>query len=645
MPTTKEYGFWRCPVDVSDLFAKPSSPQFLEYRAGSCFWVESRADEGGRTVVVRRDGTGKETTLTPAEFNVRTRVHEYGGKCFTVGERSLYFFNDGDRKLYEQRLDSPNEPAALTHGDAECYGLSDLCLTPSGLSLLAVMELAIPGREHQNHLAALSLGGTVARFNVLAGGADFVANPTVSPDGKTLAWIEWDHPNMPWDRSRLMVGSVNETERGLKLENIRRVIDEDGCSVCQLRFYSHGLVFALDRDGGGECDNFWNLYRWDGLDVERLSCDHGEYGSPHWIFGERNHAEVDGMIVSKCTAAQGDKLVLASVDGSAAEPLESEYCGYAHFSEAGQQVMAMASSTTRLPELVSINRHGVSTLRSAPDLFDQADISAPVAVRFPTRDGATAHGFYYPPKNSAFRGPEGSIPPLIVMVHGGPTARANNGLDYAKQYWTSAGFSILDVNHRGSTGFGRGYRQHLLGRWGAVEIDDVVNGIDYLAEEAMVDRKKVFIRGKSAGGYTVLLALTRYPEVFSGGSCYYGIGDLATLAEHTHKFESRYTDRLIGETFTTRSASDPESRYYQRSPIHYIGAINSPIILFQGADDRVVPPELSRQVARSLSDRGIEHEYVEYAGEGHGFRSADTLVDAINKETKFFRNILGAEIR
>jgi len=262
-------------------------------------------------------------------------------------------------------------------------------------------------------------------------------------------------------------------------------------------------------------------------------------------------------------------------------------------------------------------------------------------VRYPTRDGGTAHGYFYLPQNSAFVGPAGDRPPLLVMIHGGPTARTSRVLDPSKQYWTTLGFALLDVNHRGSTGYGRRYRQYLLGRWGCADVSDIVDGIDYLVNQSLVDPAKIFIRGKSAGGYAVLRALTEYPQYFRGGACYYGIGNLSTLAAVTHKFESHYTDRLIGEDYDPTRAGAEDTEYYRRSPVNFMHKMTSPIIFFQGSEDTVVPPALAREVDSMLTSNNIEHEYVEYPGEGHGFRSSATNADAIEREARFYRRVLG----
>jgi dipeptidyl aminopeptidase/acylaminoacyl peptidase len=271
-------------------------------------------------------------------------------------------------------------------------------------------------------------------------------------------------------------------------------------------------------------------------------------------------------------------------------------------------------------------------------------VSRPRAIEFPTGEGdVTAHAYFYPPCNPHYRAPEGEAPPLLVMVHGGPTARCSNALDLTRQYWTGIGFAVLDVNYRGSTGYGRAYRQSLLGEWGRRDTEDVIRGIDYVAGRGWVNRGRVFIRGRSAGGYAVLSVLTQYPGVFAAGACYYGIGNLVTLAQITHKFEGRYTDRLIGEDYRPEAADDPDSLFRARSPIHAVSAIRCPVIVFQGLEDKIVPPDVSREIAGALAAQGLDYDYVEYPGEGHGFRSSAANVDALERETAFFRRVLSGE--
>lgn len=643
---TAPYGSWQTPLDLNLLFERASSPLYPHYYQGQYYWLEARAREGGRLVLIRLNADGTEGCLTPAGFNIRTRVHEYGGKCFTFANGSIYFSNDHDRRLYVQALgdDSPPRPVSTDTGGASAF--SDLRVSPCGRHLLAVMESTGAGNENVNCLVSFDLRRTPGDPRPVAEGADFYSNPVVDEDGNRLAWIQWDHPYMPWDSTQLLIADIVDDDSGLSLRGAKVIAGDSGSSsVCQLGFYDGDLVFAMDHEGDEDsCGDFWNLYQYREDRIERLTCDEQEYGAAHWIFGENRHAALDrNRIVASRTSAAGDELIAIARAGGEQFPLpESGFNSFSQLSEGNGGVLAIASSATEAPQMVRFDSDGCNVIKADAPMLAKAQISTGVPIEYPTRDGQVAHGYYYRPHNTEFEAPADSLPPLLVMVHGGPTSRSSNALDLSRQYWTTAGFAVLDVNHRGSTGYGRRYRQHLLGRWGCVDVDDIVDGIDYLVNQSLVDPAKVLIRGKSAGGYAVLRALTEYPGRFSAGACYYGIGNLATLAAHTHKFESRYTDRLIGEVFTAAAANDEHSEYYRRSPIHFMHRLSSPIILFQGLEDAVVPPRISREVVEVLTSQNVEHDYIEYPGEGHGFRNSATNIDAIKRETQFYRRILGA---
>jgi dipeptidyl aminopeptidase/acylaminoacyl peptidase len=463
--------------------------------------------------------------------------------------------------------------------------------------------------------------------------------------GGRLSWIEWDHPDMPWDHTRLMVGAIRESEGGIAVDDVRNIAGEIDGSICQPAYYGADLVFAADRDEvRDECDDYWNLYRWSGRELRRLTCDPMEYGAPHWVFGDACHAPLEhDTLLARRVAPHGEELVEINRVTGAHRRIDCRFDAFSQMAPGLEkdEVVLVAASAVESARMVRYRRGGIETIKALPDAIPAEEISRGAAISFPTRDGGMAHAFYYAPHNTRYAAPAGQRPPLLVTVHGGPTARASGSLDLLRQYWTGSGFAVLDVNHRGSTGYGRRFRQQLLGRWGRMDVDDVIDGIDHLVGLSLVDPARIFIRGKSAGGYVVLRALTEYPQYFRGGTCYYGIGNLSTLASITHKFEARYTDRLIGERYDPQAVAKRDSEYFQRSPINFIDRLRSPMILFQGLDDRVVPPQASREVAAALAERKIEHQYVEYPGEGHGFRKSETNIDAINKETAFYRRVMG----
>jgi dipeptidyl aminopeptidase/acylaminoacyl peptidase len=618
--------------------AEPAHPFQLGDRV---YWLQALPEDGGR-VVVMGEQEGKDICLTPAPFSLRTRVHEYGGRCFCIYEDQLIFNNHADGRLYVQPLgtgvDGEASPAPLTRKSQRIVGFADL--TPLGNHVVAVMEETVPGGENVNSLVAIRVSDKPSDPVLLASGRDFYAAPTVDSGGQWLAWLEWEHPDMPWDRTRLMRARVSGAG-GLSLEMAEAVVDGVETTVSQPGFLADGsLVFAMD---GPDAD--WsNLYRWSGGQFHRLTDEAGEFGEAHWVFGQCRWRQVsENRLLAICSGHGGDKLLSVDIDGDSPTRECLSAAGLSHLFLRDDTLLLVEAPEDRPPHLLRYDPiSGVAeTVGCAPGPLLEQGYSKPRSLCCGSAEGESAWAYHYPPYHPDCRGPAGEAPPLVVMVHGGPTSRSSPAFHPLRQYFTSLGFAVLDVNHRGSTGYGRRFRQRLLGGWGEVDVTDVIACIDALAGEGRIDPGAVFIRGGSAGGYTVLRALTRFPDQFAGGACYYGIGNLVTLAQITHKFESRYTDRLIGEVFDPVGSLQPDSRYHTRSPVHDMGRLRSPLILFQGLDDKVVPPEVSREVVMQLKQRGIAHGYHEYPGEGHGFRQTGTRVDALEKETGFYRGLLG----
>lgn len=653
MPRLAPYGSWRSPLDLERLFAQPSPPLYPRHHRGCLYWVEARAAEGGRSVLVARAPDGAERCLTPPEFNLRSRVNEYGGRCHAFGGDQVYFTNFADQRIYRQPLDGgapvPLTPARNADGSLGMY--ADLQVTPDGRWLLAVCEREYEDRENVHSIAALrlDLGDLAAEPLHLVTGCDFYAAPAVSPDGRRLAWVQWNHPHMPWDASEL--ACCDDLPAALaagRVADPRVVAGGPGCSVGGPVYGADGtLYFYMDREAGPEdpAADFWNLHCLRGGRVARLTDDRAEYGLPQWVLGEDRYCLPDSRrLVAVRSLPEGDELVEIEPRSGRRRVLPSGFTQFAQPAPGpGGGILCTVRSATVPPALVLLSPDGdYRPLREAEPLLPAAAVSVAEHLSFPTRDGGMAHGYFYPPRHPEYAAPPRDRPPCLVMVHGGPTSRAEPGLAYFKQYWTTQGYAVFDVNHRGSTGYGRAYRQALLGRWGELDADDVIDGVDHLVRTGRVDPGKVFIRGGSAGGYTVLRLLTRYPERFAGGACYYGIGNLVTLARSTHKFEARYLDGLLGEAFDAGRAGRPDSVYARRSPIHALDRLRCPMIVFQGLEDKVVPPELSRELVARLADRGIPHEYVEYEGEGHGFRRAETRIDALRRESRFYARLMGA---
>jgi dipeptidyl aminopeptidase/acylaminoacyl peptidase len=641
-------GFWTGLFDVKTLFAKPATPTYPLRHRGCTYWLEARAGEGGRVVLMQRGETGSERCLTPEAFSIRSRVHEYGGCPYTVQGASCYFVNDSDQRIYVQRLNGESEPVPITPPDELGGGRRyiDLCVAADGEYLVCVMEHEVPDDENRNLLAFVRLQpGFVHEPGVLHDGHDFYANVVLDNANRRIAWVQWDHPDMPWDRSNAMLGFYRDGPDGLTLHDVECVIGQPDTSVCQLEFADDGgLIMAIDGNGApGTRPDFWNLFHFRDGRFTQLTFDGKEYGAPHWVFGDRRYVVLEDGILAVRTGPEGDELVMVDKNGGGAREVETDAVDIRQLSRAGPNEALMMSAARDRSPVMTLWQHGrLAAVNGVKELLPDDAVSRPRAVLFPSGEGMTAHAYFYPPCNPHYRAPAGESPPLLVMVHGGPTARCSNALDLTRQYWTGIGFAVLDVNYRGSTGYGRAYRQSLLGQWGLYDTEDVVKAIEYVVRRGWVDKHRVFIRGRSAGGYAVLSALTRFPAVFAAGACYYGIGNLVTLAQITHKFEGRYTDRLIGEPYRPGVGADRDSRFYTRSPIRFVSAIHCPVIVFQGLEDKVVPPDVSREIALALEQQGLEYEYVEYPGEGHGFRSSEANIDALQRETGFFRNVLDA---
>ncbi len=638
------YGLWPAPFSPAQLFDLPAEPAHPFSLHGRLYWIQALPDEGGRIVLMRRDGH-TDRCLTPAPFSLRTPVHEYGGRCFCLHGDRFVFNNHADGRLYTQPLGpddagaSEATPLPLTPPDSRVAGFADL--VSRGGHVIAVMESRVDGVENRNELVAVRIGAGEASPCVLAMGSDFIAAPTVSPDGRWLAWLEWNHPDMPWDRSRLLRAPVVEGD-ALSLGESEVVVDAPETTVSQPGFLSDGrLVFAMDSP-----DSDWsNLVCADGGRLHALTGEEGEFGEAHWVFGNARWRQVSAdRLLAVCTGHAGDRLL--SVDIAGAQPAREilRDAVLAQLSLSGGQLLLVASPEDRPSRILQLDSPFSESRTAGPVAAPllASGYASPASLSCDTADGETAWAYHYAPYHPDHEGPAGALPPLLVMVHGGPTSRTSPAFHPLRQYFASLGFAVLDVNHRGSTGYGRRYRQRLIGGWGEVDVADVIACIDTLAEAGRIDPRAVFIRGGSAGGYAVLRALTRYPDRFAGGACYYGIGNLVTLAEITHKFESRYTDRLVGEDFDPERARQPDSRYHARSPVHEIDRLRTPLILFQGLEDKVVPPAVSREVVALLEKRGIPHAYHEYAGEGHGFRQAATRVDSLERETMFYQEILRA---
>ncbi len=641
---------WQARLTPRQLYSQASPPQYPVFYKEQFYYLEQLAAQGGRCVLIRQQPDGTKETLTTDGFNIRSRVHEYGGKAYLLADEHVWFSNDADRRVYKQELSPVASPEALTAADSQDMAI-DFQLTADGKYLIFVQEHPVMDGENENSLCALSLHAKLpARPYRLVCGADFYANPVISPDGTQLAWIEWNHPQMPWDGSLLKIGGLREDQGSLSVEpaSIEIIAGGEECAVCQLQYSPAGrLFFVLDgrddeRDLQADC---WDLHVWNGQSIERITHDDGEFGEAHWIFGQQRYVMLEEeRIIAVRTRNGSDQLVEIDLRRSTVSEFDDEHStGLSQLSPAGQgMVVYTAASFSRATAVhaCSAENNEISKWFRAEPLLDDVDISVPEHLSYSTSDGECAYAWYYPPKNSLFQAPADDKPPLLVMVHGGPTSRCDSALNYQHQFWTGRGFAVLDVNHRGSTGYCRSYRQSLQGQWGLMDSLDVANAVEYAIKQKLAHPQQICIRGGSAGGYVVLRALTLFPDLFCAGACYYGIGNLVTLMEFTHKFEAHYLDGLLAVPYHGSTSDQPGSPYFDRSPLHDLASLKSPMIVFQGLEDKVVSPEISRELIRSLQSRGIYHQYIEYPGEGHGFRNLKTRIDALEKESAFFNGVI-----
>jgi dipeptidyl aminopeptidase/acylaminoacyl peptidase len=627
------YGSWVSPFPI-ELLAK-GAVTFGEIGAagGVRWWLEGRAEEGGRQVLVRLETDGSLTRLTPEGFNVRCRVHEYGGGAHLVDGEVIVVSEFATGRLH--RVTAPGVLEPLTP-DGRAWRFADLSLDRARNRILAIREDHEPATlarhgEAENAVVAIDLAD--GAVTVLAEGSDFFSCPRLAPDGARLAWLRWDHPNLPWDGTELIVAALDAAGRP---HDERVVAGSPSDWIAQPRWSPAGVLhFAAEPDG------WMNLFRLGAADrIERASEPiEAEFAFPDWVFGIANYAcAPDGSIVAVGRSGGRDRLYRIAADGSSSVvDLPFSELGYVAV-DAGSAVFR-AAATDRPWAIVELDLASSSTIvqrRSSELVVDPIDTSLGELVEFPTAEHLTAFGILYRPTNREFHGPAHALPPLIVTSHGGPTAQASTAFAVLIQLFTSRGFAVLDVDYGGSTGYGTVYRKRLEGEWGVVDLADCVAGARFLAVEGIVDGERLAIRGGSASGYTTLCAVT-FSDAFSAGVSYFGIGDLETFVTETHKFESRYLDRLIGPY--------PERKelYHDRSPLNFTERISCPVLILQGAEDRVVPPAQAEQIVDALWERRLPHAYVLFAGEDHGFRSAANIIRSLEAELSFYGQVFGFE--
>jgi dipeptidyl aminopeptidase/acylaminoacyl peptidase len=623
------YGSWASPITADLIASATITLGQIALDGEDIYWSELRPTEGGRVVVVRRSPDGRTTDVTPASFNARTRVHEYGGGAYAVADGTVYFSNFADQRLYRQ--DPGATPRPLTPAADLRY--ADGVIDRARSRIICVREdHTDPSREAVNTLVSVALNAATGDDpgHVLVSGNDFYSSPRLSPDGARLAWLTWNHPNMPWDGTELWVAQLAADGSLVRSEHVAGGVDE---SIFQPEWSPDGILyFVSDRTG------WWNLYRLRDGRVEPLYAMEAEFGQPQWVFGASTYGFAsDGRII--CAYTRRGTWQVADLDAAARrlQPIDTPYSTIGEVRAAPGRTVFRGGAATEPMSIVCLDpdtgRCEV-VRRSSEVTVDPGYLSIPEAIEFPTEHGLMAHGFFYAPHNRDYTTPSGERPPLLVKSHGGPTSATSTAFNLGIQYWTSRGIAVLDVNYGGSTGYGRAYRQRLDGQWGIVDVDDCVNGARYLAQRGLVDGSRLAIDGGSAGGYTTLCALT-FRAAFKAGASYFGVSDAEALAKETHKFESRYLDRLIGPYPAQRDL------YRARSPIHFADRLSCPTIFFQGLEDKVVPPNQAERMVEALRARGVPVAYVAFEGEQHGFRRAETIKRSLEAELYFYARVFG----
>jgi dipeptidyl aminopeptidase/acylaminoacyl peptidase len=624
---TAPYGSWKSPI-TSDLIVKESiGLGQVKMDGDDIYWIEMRPSEGGRQVIVRCTSDDGTTDVNPPGFNARTRVHEYGGGDYVARDSVVYFSNFGDQQIYRQAPNSEPQLISESSVDAQLR-YADFVVDQSRERLISVREdHRENGREALNTLVAIPLSGGEAQ--VLISGNDFYSSPRISPNGSRLAWLTWNHPNMPWDGCELWAADISSDGT---IDNQQLVSGGLRESIFQPEWSPDGILyFVSDRSG------WWNLYRAVADGTSECICEmEAEFGAPQWIFGLSTYAfESADRVV--CGFAERGLWRLGIIDtlSKTLQTIDSPYTDVSYVCAAPGRAVFRAGSPQAPFSIIEIDlatRTTKALQRASKIDIDSGFISEPQPVEFPTENGLTAHGFYYPPKNRDFAAPKLERPLLLVKSHGGPTSATSAVLMLGIQFWTSRGIAVLDLNYGGSTGYGRAYRERLNDTWGIVDVDDCVNGARFLATRGDADGNRLMIDGGSAGGYTTLCALT-FRDQFKAGASHFGVSDAEALAKETHKFESRYLDNLIGPY--------PERRdlYVERSPIHYTDKLSCPVIFFQGLEDKVVPPNQAETMVEALRKKGVPVAYIAFEGEQHGFRRAENIKRALDGELYFYSRV------
>ena len=639
----KKYGFWPSDLSAEKVAGKALRFGGLETVNGDVYWSESRPDEGGRAVIVKRSANGDVQDMIAAPFSASSRVHEYGGGEFGLGELVLVFVNGKDQDLYRVDLDGRSEPVRLT--EMPHMRFADIQVV--GDYIVAVGEHHKPegvANMPENMLVRLSLAADAVReVEVIAaskanGGRDFYAYPRISPCSRKIIYTAWDLPHMPWQCAEVFMADINDSG----IENAELIAGGGDEAIFAPIWHTdggdHKGAFYYIGDGTG----IGNLY-----DVRRGVCDNllpidAECGHPNWVFGMRSYDVLDnGLIVMRIIEQGVFKLVMVEPWTKQVRHIAIDFKHMNKITAFGNEIVMFVTTDQEAEMLVKLNVDSGEfeiLRRSSDQTLPDADVSVGQVFQYKVADGDTAWAIYYPPMNGTYEAEAGILPPVIVKAHGGPTSLAGRGFNLKYHYWTSRGFGLVDLDYRGSFGYGRDYVKKLDGNWGITDVEDAVAAVEHLNGEGKANKVQAFITGGSAGGFTVLMALATTND-FLAGTSYYGVADLGGLAQATHKFELKYMDELVGLP-AGASAEEAEAFFLSRSPLSMLDDYNSPTLFLQGLDDKVVPPEQSQAMYDVLKAKNVITKLINFEGEGHGFKKAENNIQCLEEELDFYRHML-----
>ena len=626
----KPYGTWQSKISAELIAQATPGLSSLRNFNDTLFWVESRPWEGGRNVIMCQHEDGQIRDVLPAPFSHQSNEHEYGVTAVTVANETLYFVNASDQRIYTTYVKSKSIPTALT--PVGNWRFADLIVDQKNQRLIAVCEEHSSKKDPQNYIASISLTTIAPKVECLVSGADFYAYPTISPDGRKFCWIQWNHPNMPWENTQLNQAEIKHSGIYNKKVVAGDNFDE---SIFQPQWSpDNQLYFVTD------INNWWNISRIKNGQREIVFNSEKEFGLPLWQLGMTTFCFINRHTIGCLWTQEGSWFAgILDTEARSLQSFTNEYTSIDSACVYKDSWCAIAGSPAKPKEIINFKDDTSTNILYSPSSLElePKDLSRPESIRFISGGNESVHAFYYPPCNSHYACGDNELPPAIALAHGGPTSSTDSSLNLKIQFWTSRGFAVVDINYRGSTGFGRKYRQLLNNNWGIADVEDTSHAISHLASEGKIDPNRCIIRGGSAGGFTVLSALT-FTNTFKAGASLYGIGDLEILATDTHKFESLYLESLIGPYPKRKDI------YRKRSPIHHAKGLNCPVIFLQGLEDKVVPPNQAEMMVKVLRDKGIYVSHITFPDEGHGFRKAVNIIKSFESELNFYQDVFHLQV-